>query len=79
MNTGSQLPYLESPILHDFLDGSVFATLNKFGVIDHTKGSITDDFVIGIFQLNVLARPTILCCYWYNTQRVCISYERKEE
>lgn len=40
--------HLESSILHDLLDGCVFTTLNKFSVIDHTKRTIADDFIIGI-------------------------------
>lgn len=55
-----QIPYLESLVLEDSLDGRVFPAGRHLGLKDHTEGAIADDLTLGVGDLLGLAGQSIL-------------------
>lgn len=54
------LMYLEPLILKNTLDGSVLSRWRQLGLENHTEGTISDNFALGILQVSGLASHSIL-------------------
>lgn len=51
---------LEALVLEHTLDGSIFTTGRELGLEDDTKGTVADDFALGVLHLFCLSGQAIL-------------------
>lgn len=52
--------YLESLILQDALDGSIFVRRSELGLENYTKGAISDNLALCVLKFSRLAGDSIL-------------------
>lgn len=68
--------YLEPLILKNTFDGSILSRWRQLGLENHTKGTISDNFALGILQVSGLASHSILNLFTDNLCN-CVSVEAK--
>lgn len=58
--------HLESLVLQDSLDGSIFTAWRQLGLEDDAKGAIANNLALSVGQISVLASHAVLYLFAYH-------------